>query len=52
MLVAGAVSRGGTALPGFTVKQYWHVRYHHDADNRWLRRTAHGVRAEGKGYGM
>ncbi len=25
------------ALPGFTVKQYWHARYHHDAGNRWLR---------------
>jgi DNA-binding transcriptional LysR family regulator len=30
------------ALPGFTVKQYWHARYHHDAANRWLR----GVCAE------
>jgi DNA-binding transcriptional LysR family regulator len=25
------------AIPGFTVKQYWHARYHADADNRWLR---------------
>ncbi|MDO8775918.1 MAG: LysR family transcriptional regulator [Burkholderiaceae bacterium] len=24
-------------MPGFTVKQYWHARYHHDAGNRWLR---------------
>ncbi len=24
-------------IPGFTVKQYWHARYHHDADSRWLR---------------
>ncbi|MFF7710272.1 LysR substrate-binding domain-containing protein [Pseudomonas sp. NPDC007930] len=24
-------------LPGFPVKQHWHVRYHHDAGNRWLR---------------
>jgi DNA-binding transcriptional LysR family regulator len=24
-------------IPGFTVKQYWHTRFHHDADNRWLR---------------
>ena len=24
-------------IPGFTVKQYWHARYHHDAANRWLR---------------
>ncbi|WP_332776611.1 LysR family transcriptional regulator [Polaromonas sp.] len=29
-------------IPGFTVKQYWHARYHHDAANRWLR----GVCAE------
>ena len=26
-------------IPGFTVKQYWHGRYHHDADSRWLRGT-------------
>lgn len=25
------------AIPGFTVKQYWHARYHHDAGHRWLR---------------
>ncbi|MDE2418324.1 MAG: LysR family transcriptional regulator [Burkholderiales bacterium] len=25
------------AIAGFTVKQYWHARYHHDAGNRWLR---------------
>jgi DNA-binding transcriptional LysR family regulator len=25
------------AIPGFEVKQYWHARYHHDLDNRWLR---------------
>lgn len=24
-------------IPSFTVKQYWHARYHHDAANRWLR---------------
>ncbi len=29
-------------IPGFTVKQYWHARYHHDAASRWLR----GVCAE------
>lgn len=23
--------------PTFTVSQYWHPRYHHDARNRWLR---------------
>ncbi|HEY8906679.1 MAG TPA: LysR family transcriptional regulator [Rhodoferax sp.] len=26
-------------VPRFTVKQYWHSRFHHDADNRWLRGT-------------
>lgn len=25
------------AIDSFTVKQYWHARYHHDAGNRWLR---------------
>jgi len=29
-------------IPGFTVKQHWHARYHHDLANRWLR----GVCAE------
>lgn len=24
-------------IPGFPVKQHWHVRYHHDPANRWLR---------------
>lgn len=24
-------------IPSFTVKQYWHTRYHHDAGSRWLR---------------
>ena len=24
-------------IPGFTVKQYWHARYHHDPASRWLR---------------
>lgn len=24
-------------IPGFTVKQHWHSRYHHDPANRWLR---------------
>ena len=24
-------------VPSFTVKQYWHARYHHDGGNRWLR---------------
>jgi DNA-binding transcriptional LysR family regulator len=25
------------AIEGFTVKQYWHTRYHQDPANRWLR---------------
>jgi DNA-binding transcriptional LysR family regulator len=25
------------ALPGYAVKQYWHMRYHKDAGNQWLR---------------
>ncbi|HWK44462.1 MAG TPA: LysR family transcriptional regulator [Stellaceae bacterium] len=29
-------------IPGFTVKQHWHARLHHDAASRWLR----GVCAE------
>lgn len=24
-------------IPSFTVKQYWHARYHQDSANRWLR---------------
>jgi hypothetical protein len=24
-------------IAGFTVKQYWHDRYHHDPGHRWLR---------------
>jgi len=24
-------------ITGFTVKQYWHARFHHDPANRWLR---------------
>lgn len=30
------------AIPGFTVKQHWHARFHHDPGSRWLR----GVCAE------
>jgi DNA-binding transcriptional LysR family regulator len=25
-------------IPSFSVKQYWHARYHHDAASQWLRR--------------
>jgi hypothetical protein len=24
-------------LPGFSLRQYWHPRFHHDVANRWLR---------------
>lgn len=24
-------------IPGFTVKQYWHARFHHDPASQWLR---------------
>lgn len=26
-------------MPPYTVKQHWHERYHHDAGNRWLRKS-------------
>jgi DNA-binding transcriptional LysR family regulator len=29
-------------IPGSTVKQYWHARYHHDAACRWLRGVCTG----------
>lgn len=25
------------AIPGFTVKQHWHARFHQDPANQWLR---------------
>jgi DNA-binding transcriptional LysR family regulator len=30
-------------IPGFTVKQHWHARFHHDAANRWLREVCAGL---------
>ncbi len=38
-------------IEGFTVKQYWHSRYHHDQANRWLRSVCaslflHGQRSK------
>lgn len=24
-------------IPEYTVKQFWHERFHHDLGNRWLR---------------
>lgn len=41
-------------VAGFTVKQHWHARYHHDPANRWLRGVCaelfmqQGPRARGK----
>jgi DNA-binding transcriptional LysR family regulator len=43
--IGEALARTGTIrvmacpvrLPTFSVKQYWHARYHHDHGNRWLR---------------
>jgi DNA-binding transcriptional LysR family regulator len=43
--IGEALARTGTIrvlpcplkIPTFTVKQYWHARYHHDAGLRWLR---------------
>lgn len=30
-------------IPGFTVKQHWHSRYHNDPGNRWLRGLCAGL---------
>lgn len=30
-------------IPGFTVKQHWHARYHNDPGNRWLRGLCAGL---------
>jgi hypothetical protein len=30
-------------MEGFTVKQYWHARYHQDAGSRWLRGVMAGL---------
>jgi DNA-binding transcriptional LysR family regulator len=30
-------------IPGFTVKQHWHARFHHDVANRWLREVCTGL---------
>jgi DNA-binding transcriptional LysR family regulator len=33
------VLRCPVPIPGFTVKQHWHARYHHDPANIWLRQV-------------
>ncbi|TWH75836.1 DNA-binding transcriptional LysR family regulator [Azomonas agilis] len=30
-------------VEGFTVKQHWHARYHHDTGNRWLREVIYSL---------
>lgn len=35
-------------IPGFTVKQHWHARYHHDPANRWLRSVCADLFLRGK----
>lgn len=30
-------------VPEFSVRQHWHLRYHHDAGNRWLRQVVAGL---------
>ncbi len=37
-------------IAGFTVKQYWHTRYHQDADNRWLRGVCADLFMRGANY--
>ena len=34
-------------VPSYTVKQYWHARFHHDPANRWLREQVAGLLAAG-----
>lgn len=36
-------------VPPFTVKQYWHERFHHDAGHRWLRGLVQELFLEGGG---
>ena len=41
-------------IPGFTVRQHWHARYHNDPGNRWLRGicTALFLRQQEGGYSV
>lgn len=34
-------------VPSFAVKQYWHLRTHHDAANRWLRGVCAAIYSKG-----
>jgi hypothetical protein len=41
-------------IPGFTVKQHWHSRYHNDPGNCWLRRLCAELfmRQSNEGYSI
>lgn len=43
------ILRPPIALPGFSVKQYWHERFHDDPGNRWLRNVLSRMRELGAG---
>jgi DNA-binding transcriptional LysR family regulator len=38
-------------VPGFTVRQHWHSRYHNDPGNRWLREVCAGLFLRGRKSG-
>jgi DNA-binding transcriptional LysR family regulator len=42
------VVRCPVRIAGFTVKQYWHERYHHDPGHRWLRSLAFQLFGRGR----
>ncbi|EZP83949.1 LysR family transcriptional regulator [Novosphingobium resinovorum] len=42
------IMRPPISLPGFTVKQYWHERFHEDPGNRWLRSMLARLRGLGE----
>jgi DNA-binding transcriptional LysR family regulator len=39
-------------IAGFTVKQYWHARFHHDPANRWLREVCVQLFQQGEVRGI
>lgn len=39
------------SLPGYTVKQFWHERFHHDPGNRWLRGLIRELLGDAAGEG-
>jgi DNA-binding transcriptional LysR family regulator len=42
------VVRCPVRIAGFTVKQYWHERYHHDPGHRWLRSMTFALLGRGR----